>query len=467
MKNSSFDHWLRQNFNQAKLSLDKDKEWEFLEPKLQRKKSKRRLIFWIFFPCVIGALGSYYYFGKESINERNQIATSAKELPMRSHENSKEQVHQEIEQIPDNILSDKQSEINDKNAILHKKIMLSKQALSINNNIPDENDFQQSASEPPQIINQSSSYVQTENSVKENIQNSLSNSIAGVISLSNRSEEVNLIIELLPTVETEVLYDEKQLEINKNLEFKRPVVLSKNKFHIPISIQTMGSIGILNQFLKGPESRLNTRLVLEKPESVIAASIMLHTKFNRHFGLGTGIDYQYKTLRFTQNFKDTISKTLYGQVIVEKVNANSELTKDTGSVIVKEYRNVSRNLYHHRTLISIPVTLSYNQHINRSWSCTYILGLSIPVYQKFNGRISNSSLKSIELDLYGENISLLKIPCSILYGIQVDYTIRPELKLVLGLLGRRELGYWQDAESGISEKHGSFNLQIGMSYRLK
>jgi len=467
MKNSSFDHWLRQNFKETKLSLDKDKEWEFLEPKLQRKKSKRRLVFWIFFPCVIGALGSYYFYGKENINERIQMTSSSNELPMRFNENSKEHTQQENKLNSGSILSVKHSEINNENEISQKKNVLSKQSLFLNKGMPVDNDIQHSVSETSQRINHSSSNEQIENSEMKEIQNSPYNAIEGAISQRDQSEKVNYIIDLLPIVETELLDDDKQLELNENLEFKSPIVISKNKIYLPISIQTMGFMGILNQSLKGPESRLNTRLALEKPESVIGASIMLQTKFKRHFGLGIGIDYRYNTLRFTQQFKDTISKTLYGQVLVEKVNANSELTKDTGLVVINEYRMVSRKLYHHRTLISIPVTLSYNQHINRSWSWSSILGLSIPVYQKFNGRILNSSTKSIELDLYGENISLLKIPCSILYGIQVDYTIRPELKLVLGLLGRRELGYWQDAKTGISEKHGSINFQVGMCYRLK
>ncbi|MFZ1256644.1 MAG: hypothetical protein WAR77_09825 [Saprospiraceae bacterium] len=467
MKNSSFDQWLRQNFKQKKLSLDKEKEWALLEPKLKKKKSRRGLIFWLFFPIAMGALGSYYYYESAGMYERIRMAASLKELPLRLVENKNEQVFVANAQIPNSTLSDTLSEINYAKCTLQKVVLPSIQAVSSSNGTPSEMVLKHIVNEATSGLIHHSAAYKIEKSVLSNMQNPFSNTMDSAIVEGDWSKKVNLVVDLLPTKEIVILNEENPLELLENLEFTRQITLSKNQLRIPISLKAMGSIGILNQFLDGPATRLNTRLALENSESVYGANIMVHTKLKRHYGFGLGLDYQYHTLRFTQRFKDTIPHVLYGQVLLEKVNANAELTKDTGAIVVNEYRNVSRKLYHHRTLISIPITFSYIQDINRSWSLSSILGLSIPVYQKFSGRISNSATKSMELVPYGENISLSKIPCSILYGIQVDYSIRPELKLVLGMLGKRELGFWKDAESGISEKHGSFNFQVGMCYRLK
>jgi len=284
---------------------------------------------------------------------------------------------------------------------------------------------------------------------------------------ANRPRSKSESTDFIPFKKSYIEIEENQNDLSEILKFRQPTKISTNKIHIPIYLQTMGSMGILKQHLDGPPSTLNTRLASEKPVSAYGTSIMVHTILKRKYGLGLGIDYQFHTLRFTQNFKDTVYKTLYGQVLAEKVNSNSEIIQDTGNITINEYRSVSRKLYHHRTIISIPFTLSYIQKINRSWSWSYNLGLSLPVYLKYNGRISNGTANSIELDSYGKNISLFMLPCSVLYGVKVDYHIRPELKFVLGLQGISEMGFWKDSETGIREKHGSLNLQAGMCYHLK
>ncbi len=467
MKNSSFDHWLRQNLKDSNASLDIEKEWELLEPKLKKNKSRRRLIFWILFPAVIGALGSLYYFGEVTATERNLITDPINEMPIKLYEDHDQNTIKRDEILLDIPAMKQGSKSINNLATNHSQTLEPKNSNSNIVNNPDWKDYKINSSQ----ITQETALPQTSNQTVLNttkpIQKILNPGMAGVDEQANWSGSKSESTDFISFKKTNIQIEKNQNDLSEISKFRQPTKISTNKINIPLYVQTMGSMGILKQYLDGPPSTLNIRMASEKPVSAYGTSIMAHTILRRKYGLGLGIDYQFHTLRFTQNFKDTLTKTLYGQVLAEKVNSNSEIIQDTGNITINEYRSVSRKLYHNRTIISIPFALSYIQKINRTWSWSYNLGLSLPIYLKYNGRISNQTANSIELDSYGENISLFMLPCSVLYGVAVDYHIRPELKFVLGLQGISELGFWKDSETGIREKHGSLNLQAGMCYRLK
>ena len=60
MKNTLFENWLRTKVEQSEQSFDHDAEWALLRPKLEKKKRKRRPVFWFLLP--IGLLAVSYFF---------------------------------------------------------------------------------------------------------------------------------------------------------------------------------------------------------------------------------------------------------------------------------------------------------------------------------------------------------------------------------------------------------------------
>jgi len=68
MKNTLFENWLRTKVEQSEQSFDHDAEWALLRPKLEKKKRKRRPVFWFLLPIGFLAV-SYFFFTRDSKEE--------------------------------------------------------------------------------------------------------------------------------------------------------------------------------------------------------------------------------------------------------------------------------------------------------------------------------------------------------------------------------------------------------------
>ena len=458
MKKVSFDHWLKLIIGKESMPVDNDLEWELLLPKLEKKRRRRGIVYWILLPVTVTCL-SLMYFVSMQPSSIFKIASIPDSQSMEVNNVRKDDLT--------NTLIDKKN--NQTNILIHPQKLLS-QKISKQELFTKATQFKSDLTKNDPSLFAEQDNTADGNSFIEKSQDSPNNLIIFQDSFSiNSSGQAppfdSLSISLLPVSIHGQLLNEQNFSSNLNLIESSKNVRHKKSFKVDMCL--LGTYGKLFQSLNGSGNGYLTRKTLERPLDVFSATILFQTDLKSRLKFGIGLDYQYALLQLNQHFLDTVTQILYGVIVAEKTNAQNVVSYDTGSINVRNFRNVSRKLYHSRTLLSIPAIISYQYPLNRKWSLSYHAGISVPVYQEFSGRISNNSLRSLDLDNYGENISRNKLPCSVLYGMQVVYSIRPGIKWMLGLAGSSEIGYWRDLENSIGERHNSLRFQAGLSYRIR
>lgn len=458
MKKVSFDHWLKLTIGKESIPVDTDLEWDLLLPKLEKKKRRRGIVYWILLPVTVTCLSLVYFVSKHP--------SSIFKLASTPDSHSMEVNNVGKDDLTKIVMGNKN---NQTNILIHPQKILSqkinKQELTKKST---QFKFDLTKDNPSLFAEQGN--TTDGNGFFEISLDIPNNSISFQDSFSSNSSRHatpfdSLTISLLPVSIHGQLLNKENLSSNLNLIESSQYVRHKKSFKVDMCL--LGSYGKLFQSLNGSGNGYLTRKTLERPLDVFSATILFQTDLKSRLKFGIGLDYQYALLQLNQHFLDTVNQILYGVIVAEKTNAQKVVSYDTGSISVRSFRNVSRKLYHSRTLLSIPAIISYQYPLNRKWSLSYHAGISVPVYQEFSGRISNNSLRSLDLDNYGENISRTKPPCSVLYGMQVVYSIRPGIKWMVGLAGSTELWYWRDLENSIGERHSSLRFQAGLSYRIR
>jgi len=458
MKKVSFDHWLKLIIGRESIPVDNDLEWDLLLPKLEKKKRRRGIVYWVLLPVTVTCLSLVYFVSMQPSSIFKFTSTPDSQ--------SMEVINVGKDDLTNLVIDNKN---NQTNILIHPQKLLSqkisKQELSTKST---QFKFDLTKDNPSLFAEQGN--TADGNGFFEISLDIPNNSKSFMDPFSSNSSRHStpfdsLSISLLPVSIHGQLLNEQNFSSNLYLIESSKYVRHKKSFKVDMCL--FGSYGKLFQSLNGSGTGYLTRKTLEQPLDVFSATILFQTDLKSRLKFGIGLDYQYALLQLNQHFLDTVTQILYGVIVAEKTNAQNVVSYDTGSIDVRNFRNVSRKLYHSRTLLSIPAIISYQYPLNRKWSLSYHAGISVPVYQEFSGRISNNSLRSLDLDYYGENISRNKLPCSVLYGMQVVYSIRPGIKWMLGLVGSSELRYWRDLENSIGERHNSLRFQAGLSYRIR
>ena len=490
MKNSLFDHWLNKKLDKASDSFDKDQEWDLLLPKIQTNKRKRRFVYWIFLPLILIGLGIYSIHLSDklqliSIVNRGDVESTIKgSNAFENKQNIKQSTHQittiqsanesKQEQITSKFEDKTFNVKREKGAINHYKTVKTSVKEFL---YPDP---LTSAGKETIISNESSTFEGALNHSETNknpmvmgyakvTQNEPVNNSSQQLEVSDVNQNINYSF---PVLESKLSYinDHHQLPYLKldltikNDDFKTGQV---SKLRTNFVIGTNISYGRLFQTLKSESELLSERQKTEKAIDLISIQCLAQHKIYHHVSLRAGFEWSQATIGFHQQFKDTVKTNLHGQVIREKINAQSVSSYDTGTISVTQYRNVNRNHYNHRSQFNIPIYLTYQFLLNSRWTIQPHLGIAIPIYQSFNGRVVDSEQDPFALSEYGKNVTFFPVSCSYRYGMEVVYGIKDDLNLNIGLSRNDEFQSWGDRDHSIREKHGSFQIQFGIFYKLK
>lgn len=490
MKNSLFDHWLKKKLDKASLSFDKDQEWDLLLPKIQTNKRKRRIVYWIFLPLILIGLGIYYFQSNDKlqgisiVNRGDSGSTINSPNAFDDKQNIKQTTHQitiiqSANESKQEQLTSK-SEYNtfnvkrEKGAINHHKsvktsvmefldpdplISAGKETLLSNESLTSEGSVHHSE------INKNSMVFGN----AKVTQNEPVNTSSQQLELSDVNQNINYSF---PVLESKLSYINEDhlwpfLILNLPILDDDSKIENKPKPRTNFAIGTNISYGRLFQTLKSESELLSERQNTEKAIDLISIQCLAQHKIYHHVSLRAGFEWSHATIGFHQQFKDTVKTNLHGQIIREKINAQSVSSYDTGTISVTQYRNVYRNHYNHRTQFNIPIYLTYQFLLNTRWTIQPHIGIGIPVYQSFNGRVIDSKQDPLALSEYGKNVTFFPVSCSYRYGMAVVYGIKDDLNLNIGLSRNNEFQSWGDRDHSIREKHGSFQIQFGIFYKLK
>ena len=112
MKNTLFENWLRTKVEQSEQSFDHDAEWALLRPKLEKKKRKRRPVFWFLLPIGFLAV-SYFFFTRDSkeeslagiVGKDNILIADSKVVDKNSIADPEQNASSEQGQEPSNVIA--------------------------------------------------------------------------------------------------------------------------------------------------------------------------------------------------------------------------------------------------------------------------------------------------------------------------------------------------------------------------
>lgn len=490
MKNSLFDHWLNKKLDKASLSFDKDQEWDLLLLKIQTNKRKRRFAYWIFLPLILIGLGIYYIHLNDklqliSIVNRGDVEGTIKEP---NAFDNKQNIKQSTLKIT-TIRTAEESEPEQLNAKYQNKTFnINQENGAINHHKTVKTSVKELMDPDPLISAGNETITSNESSTSEGAlhhsevnknpmvfgivkvaQNEPVNTYSQQLEVSDVNQNVNYILSVLESKFSYINDDHPMpflkldLTIN-NGDFKTQQV---SKPRTNFTFGTSISYGQLFQTLKGESELISERQKTEKAIDLISIQCLAQHKIYHHVSLRAGFEWSHATIGFHQQFKDTVKTNLHGQIIREKINAQSVSSYDTGTISVTQYRNVNRNHYNHRTQFNIPIYLTYQFLLNNRWNIQPHIGIGIPVYQSFNGRVIDSEQDPFALSEYGKNVTFFPVSCSYRYGMEVVYSIKDYLNLNIGLSRNNEFQSWSDRDHSIREKHGSIQIQFGIFYKLK
>lgn len=490
MKNSLFDHWLNKKLDNAPGSFDKDHEWDLLLPKIQTNKRKRRFVYWIFLPLILIGLGIYSIYLSDklqliSIDNRGDAESTIKGS---NAFDNKQNIKQSTLKIT-TIRTAEESEPEQLNAkSQHKTFNINQENSAINHHKTVKTSVMEFLDPDPLKSAGKETIISNESSTSEgSLHHSEANKNPMILGIAKvtQNEPVNISIQQFEVS-----------DVNQNINYSLPVLVSKfsyinNDHQLPFlildllfknddfkterkskprtnfAVGTNISYGRLFQTLKGESDLLSERQNTEKAIDWISIQCLAQRKIYNHVSLRAGFEWSQASIRFNQQFKDTVKTNFHGQIIREKINAQSVSSYDTGTISVTQYRNVNRNHYNHRTQFNIPIYLTYQFLLNTRWTIQPHLGIAIPVYQSFKGRVVDSVKDPFVLSEYGKNVDFLPMSCSYRYGMEVVYSIKDDLNLNIGLSRNDEFQSWGDRDHSIREKHGSFQIQFGIFYKLK
>lgn len=490
MKNSLFDHWLNKKLDKASLSFDKDQEWDLLLPKIQTNKRKRRFVYWIFLPLILIGLGIYYIHLSDKLQLISIVNRSDAERTIKGSNafDNKQNIKQSTLKITTIRTADESEQEQLTSKSEYKTFNVKRENGAINHHKTIKTSVMEFLDPDPLISAGNETVVSNESSTSEGAlhhadanKNPMVYGIAKVtqnepVNISSQQLEVSDVNQNInysfPVLESKFSYiiDDHQLPflildlLIKNDDFKTE---RKSKPRTNFDIGTNISYGPLFQTLKGESELLSERQKTEKAIDLISIQCLAQRKIYNHVSLRAGMEWRRATIGFHQQFKDTVKTNLHGQIIREKINAQSVSSYDTGTISVTQYRNVNRNHYNHRTQFNIPIYLTYQFLLNNRWNIQPHIGIGIPVYQSFNGRVIDSEQDPFDLSEYGKNVTFFPVSCSYRYGMEVVYSIKDYLNLNIGLSRNDEFQSWGDRDHSIREKHGSFQIQFGIFYKLK
>lgn len=459
MKKSVFDEWLKSKVQNTRVDFNKDEEWELLLPKLQKRK-RRAVFFWWVLPLGLSIWAAYMFWPAQRIDPVvDVVSISGSTANPLNH--SSEGFNQKRSATP-----------QEKNPATHHSLPNS---TSTGKSLYEpESEGITSTYEKPELgrkkINQNGMKYpgETQSFTKARVQDLLM--LQQVVLPSDGSKPLDAsVLLLLPSAEPKFLESEpRELQMYSILNtdlVRRDVDHTERSEDIKWVLSPSIAAGKLSRKWRGNEDLVEARRSTERGLDQLSGQFLAMAQWNKNFIFGAGIEYSRSTIRMQQYFRDTVLTTSSGIVIGEKIDYENHYSSDTGTVTLKQYRQVNRNLYNTRSVIYLPVLLGYQFLLRDRWTVGLDLGMHFPVFQKFQGSMIKTGIKDIELIPYAASYDFWN-QCSVSAAAHVDYRISPDLQIYSALQFRSDFAFWNVHQTAVRELHRSMGMQLGLKYFL-
>lgn len=480
MKNTMFDDFLKDKINQQSGVLDKDKEWQLLAPKLKNKKSKRKVLFWWFFPLV-GIIGALLFFNSHNINQTyNQSSITALDQTSTFEQITKQETKSITNQSKNHII--KSDNIKLTNNAIHKsntsvaQIGMTEYPNTANHEMKSKHykneqditiDFT-----PPKNADISYNYSNSQpvNSIQEPISTAIEivddvwNNDNLLLTQVETHNLTNLSIAKLQVIEATSVNSLFQNNLvlpaiqSDNSELKKS--MTKNQQH---ELSMLFSYGKISQIISNHDQAKSARLLTEKALDQLSLDILSKQNLGNKFSYSCGLNFSQKTMVFKQNFKDTSVEKISGQVLREKIGSDLQVSYDTGTIEREVYRNVNRQYYNKIYSFYMPIVCQFSFHVKQN-VIQPKFGVLLPIAEKQLTQSVSHTETDFLLHKSNTAFHFFKQPCSLLLGTQVVLNINENMKWPLGINYQTDLSFRKPEYSG--SKFQSWTFSTGVIYTI-
>ena len=497
MKNTLFENWLRTKVEQSEQSFDHDAEWALLRPKLEKKKRKRRPVFWFLLPIGLLAV-SYFFFTRDSkeeslagiVGKDNIIIADSKVVDKNSIADPQQNASSEQGQEQSNVIAThkiQDQEVGGKPSKQNAKSLsnspavkndLSRQNESnyLHENImpsSNEKSANQSSNSSDKLSDglaiSSSLLIEQSKNFPTNVNESTKGS--GEMDKTNPNEisDSNLEIEK-PNDKNTISKQAAEEQAEKNPAIiesnEEPIDIAKQNPKSRFSLSVLLAYGLFAPHMNGSDQFVRARNITEKPLECISAKILLNTKIANSWSLSTGIGLEKYNTRFTQSFVDTSLVTYSGETIRIRRSSTGQETYLLGDVKGIRTSSVNRKLYNSISYYSIPFYLNYTKQLSSRISIMPTLGLNINFFNQSSGSIVQSEEYDILLQDY-KNVFKNSIPsCNVFLGLGVVYNINQKVHFNFGISGSNQILLKKLSDNYQPDRFTNYGIYSGLTFKF-
>jgi opacity protein-like surface antigen len=496
MKNILFENWLKKKVEQEETSFDHEAEWALLRPKLEKKK-KRRPVFWFLLPIGLLAV-SYLLFTRDSKEESlvgivdkdriiiadskvvdintiadPQLNTSNEQIQEWSDDNrtsiiQDQEVGVKLSKQNTKSLSNSPAMKNDlsrhiESNYLHGNILPSSNEITANQS------FNSSDKLSDGLAISSSLLIEQSKNFPTNVNESTNDSYEMDKTKLNENNVSNLEIEQ-PIDKNTISKLAAEVQAKKNPEIiessEERIEIAKQNPKSRFSLSVLLGYGLFAANMNGSDQFVRARNLTEKPLECISAKILLNTKIAGSWSVSTGVGFEKFTTKFSQNFIDSSMITSNGETIRIRISSSGQESYLIGEAKHLRTTNVNRRLYNSTVYYSIPVYLNYSKQLNSRIKFMPTLGLNINFMNQTSGSIVHNDEQDILLQDY-KNVVKNSIPsCNLFLGVGVVYNVSKKFDLNLGINGSNQIFLKKFSDNFQSDRLNSYGFYSGLTYKF-
>lgn len=435
--------------------IDLFSEWESLEKRMNQKKRKK-FLFW-FLPVTLASAGLFVWFyldhsdtsvspKKDVIIVHSKTETTKKEVDLPSKTRKEITNQKPLPSIPPaktNHLSEVPSLTYLSNISETEKPTL----------MYDTDDF--SGKEKQELTTQKTQHIQ-----------GAYISVSEVIVAANE-HEVTPEFSDQPEITKKPLWESPEIVDTKfavitglsdQISIGNPIIPLKKELPFFLDVRMLAGQSVYQyQNISGEDNRiLSMRQSAERPLETYGANLLFGKELGKSFYISAGVTFLRSNEKWTSSKSDTTTIFLENQVTGVYTNHEGVVTETTGNKTALQISQLHQTRYNHLTMIAPTVTIGKNFTIYKTlWSLEGIL--AFPVYSRFFGEVWDDHQKMTDIK------NVYEVKNAVSYGGCLSY--------VFPVSGRLNIyGGYQYQFSRIHSFSGYFrnqhfhSLGLGMKY---
>ncbi len=467
MPQNQFDKWLRDKVNPYESSEGLDQEWSMIQSRLNQKKERRPLFFWLWSgAALIGLLvSSTLIYHKLNVSASNDQLVNMTTSEINNIQNS--------ENAPDHVIANTNLDINKSPSLkstpgdisstsstgVSQNIATTTISSSSSSTKVKDNPVNKSLVKAKSAHDHSSTLDASEKTAVGNQKFQL-----GISSFVNQKQSE--VDRPLGYQSLSILVPIKGIEFQHDLE--RPNSLKaksapSKSWHLEMAMHIGQAFSSYES--KNDQTSIEAFEHVEDAHEFIALDVRAFKGLGHGWWLGSGVELGYTHITSQQSFIDTVSGALHNQIVKIREDRNGNKIDIIGTTNGRSIYDIERKRHQIHASLSIPVTIKYDYSVHRHWFVSGELGLASTIYNYRQGKSIISDEKDIlELDL--KDRYAVGYRGSLLAGVMMNHHLNDKVSLSFGVRGQKELFGTESIDGLWSQKLSNIALRAGMRYTL-